>query len=672
MTRSGLFVASLLLLASVASANQHDESVEVAQDPAGDVQLFGMLPGSTSDSLDLTELLLGGNDTHFHATIGVVDLDGSTAPKDPGDYLFHYNYGGNAYRLHIMRSNPLPDQGVRYASFIEAYNEKTHAYEATDYQATISPRETEDQFDIGIPFGSIIGRGNLPASPGYAIGGIYVRAFAAHDDADPYPDPLTSVQVNSTYDRMPNQETVSWTIQQRSFAGSQVLVNVANNQRLTNGLSTAFAFSFSVSNAGEAPAEFTFQLQDAPNGWEASVVDEFLEVAAHSTSNNTAILRTSDSHAHGAVATVKLVTTQLSSGETWSNDLVIAFTDTPQPAGHHNTLHLHASTGPSLLGNATEAYGTYQTDPFMNTLDEDPDDTGKPLNAELDGDRVWHFPLAPSLGIGLDFVLEGEGVLQFDVKSRDALTVPKAKTWAQLRLQDPIEQDILLAESQPIDLGDVVESTPVDLRLVPTTESDFVEYREGRNLVLDVWYAFDEPIPGTRAEELVLLPGGFLQLPLREYHDPVPLVANTGVLLEAPRVITGRPGTTIAIQVNVTNQLPNSNDVTLEARGHAAEWNPQFRPTTLHLASAEGKTTVLGVQIPANAQSGDVLRFLVVGRDSSQAASAVAPVTIIVDENSQTELFESQPGKQSPGPGFSAIVLASLAIAALTRARSKP
>lgn len=666
MRLSPLLAIALLVALPAAAYNQHEDSVEAAEDPTGDVTTLGTDEVSRSDTLDLTGLLLGGNATHFHATIQVVDLDGArTQGRDFNDYLFHYHYEGKSYRLTTTRSDPAttPEADVRYTGFIEVFNEATRAYEEIPHEPVFLPRESEDAIDIGIPFASIQGVGGLPASPGFSITGIYVRSLAAGDDRDPLAD---GIQINTSYDRMPDQGTVSWDIEHRSFDGEDILVHVARPQRLSNGGDNVFAYSIQVSNAADEPATFEFSLTGAPGSWDAGFTDAYLEVPPHGTTNNTAVVRSHTAHAHGDQVRMQIEAKHLETGDSWTNDLSVVFTDPPQPAGHHSTLYFHAARDPNVLPGLQEAYGERPTAPYMNTLSEDETDVGEPVNAELDDFRFWRYPLSPGLGIGLDFILDEPAKSYFTIEPRDGIPVGDVTMWADLRVQSDDRGDVFLARAEAVSIGDVTGPEDVELHLIPTPESDFLPYEPGSNLFLDIWFTTNEAFPGSNPESLVILPGGQLELPLLEFQDPVPLVAGAGVLLEAPSQAPGRSGLDIAVPLKVTNRLAEGTDVRFEARGADPAWNVRFDPPTDSLRAGEESTINVGIQIPDDASDGEVLRFFVAARAEGMP-TAVEPVTILIDEDSQPTPFQEDGTKDTPPAAWPALGIALLGLAAWRR-----
>lgn len=669
-----LALIAILLAILPVDASQHEESQLIVQDPRGDVTTLG-LTLDRSNALDLAALLLGSNGTHFQITIELADLDGATLfGKDFPTYLVFYSYEGRSYRMQIVRINPIGTTEIRYLGSLEVYNEATRTYDELSESPAVHPRESEDAIDIGVPYSTIQGTGGLLASPGFSITGIFVRSVPQGDDIDPL---APGIAISTSSDRMPDAGTASYRIEQRSFDGQDVLVFVARPQRLSNGGENVFAYSIQVSNSGADLASFEFSFTGVPDFWDASLADTFLEVPGHSTVNNTAVIRSPGAHQHGGQVNIQVQTKRIETGELWTNTISVTFTSPPQPAGHHPTLYFHAARNPNVLPGVQDAYGEWATAPYMNTLSEDESDVAEPVNSEFQNLRYWQYPLAPGLGIGLDFILDKTVRCSFTVAPRMFLPAGEATIpirgvtmWAELKLVSEERGTILLADSNRAAIGDVATSKPIELDLVPTQESEFIPYHAGSNLILDIWFTTSEPFPGSNPESLIILPGGYMTLPLLDFQDPLPLVEGTPIILEAPTQVFGQAGLDIAVPVTLASNLGNTADVRLEARGANPAWNVRFYPSEVKLGGGEARTTTVGVHVPQDAVEGDILRFFVTASVDG-LPTAIEPIIILIDDESTPTLLEKQSTKDTPYLSGFTVGIAFLAITIWRRSRNR-
>ncbi len=647
------FMIVCCLALSSALAGQHANSTSVATDPSGDVAIAGTTSGSGQRASDLTGLLLGGNATHLHATLELENLAQERNPRTSGaTYLLYVEAEHVALRLEIQRSVPPAETSTpTYTSELARFNPITQEYVEVEEGAVIVPREADHALDIAIEYAKFEENDGPKLLPGFEMKGIYAEALGAFDRVDDQtrPDYLA-------YDRMPDQGELAW---QLAHVGSGPLIlHVDRPVRVTNGGATTFAFLAQIGNPTDNQIDVEFSVTGAPAQWQARSVDPVLAIPAQATINTTVLVDVPGGHTHGANVELVVYGNVLGTNLDASTPLYIRFTDTPQPAGHHDTLYLQSAIGSRATpGPVYEAQGGHYGSPFMSTVAPD-DDAAEPSNNNDRNSNGFIVPLAPALSIGLDFDLDRVGVLEFHVEpfwntQPQDVTLHGELIWNG-------SQEIILATMPEVNIGDVSGPTSGTLAVVPTPDSDYVRHEDGAVLELRVYYEFGGAVDdGAQPVDLDMLPAGFLRLPLNEFHDQTPLVPEAVLTIEGPSVVKMPPGGTGSFALGVRNLA------VAEVAGHAEAINPRstvwFAPAELRLGVSEETTMQVFVQPPEEAEHGWSERLTIAVRDNNGQPSALYAITVIVDESATS--MGAVPSQASPMAPFVTVAAAVLAIA---------
>ncbi len=523
------------------------------QDATGDVQGRHFDLASTPlvgwGAMDLVSLELEELPDVIRFTVTAAGLEG-TWDYDAGNYFVYVARGERHYTIRMYQDN----QGTAVISDLHATegrsvfgpliaNLEAHVDASAGTITTDVPREYLVDQDGAVPArGGVLDQ--IVVSAEAHATGLYTDGFAGLQGgpfiiSDRMPDDWASAE------HPPANYTFLYGGGARQ---GPVEIELDRAFRASNGEATIYVYRVTVTNAGNNTDAFNLLAESLPPEWELRFPGNRIQLDAGESSSFDAYLRVPFQHVHGATMQADMRIQSERDPNIWaSTQFGVHYLATAQPSGHHPTSYLHSAAMPGLAP-LQSAFGGGDTAMFWNTLEEDPEDQGLPMSGVATGTGfAWSGCLSPGLALGL--------------------TANQEPGTAQLTLQSSIPMDGTLTGTLSVverergaychDAGAwAVPRTPV-ARLEPVTASlsgatsietlitaafnGSIPYQSGTDLVLELTFTPDT-VPG-QGDLVDLLPGGQLELPLLDYHEPAPVVlpGDNGTVVAAPEAFVEAP-----------------------------------------------------------------------------------------------------------------------------------
>ena len=462
-----------------------------------------------------------------------------------------------------------------------------------------------------------------------------------------------------------------------------IVLEPANPVRISNGGSGTFVYTVHVQNLGETEDTVQLSITDLPDGWTARVHPSY-RIPPGEEAPIVVIATFPFGHTHGGFSALTLNAKSIRDpAATASVKLGVVHTPIPQPAGHHSELYLHAVAADS---------GAFQTAfprtlVTMNTLSDHSEDLPEATpggdfqdpNADQ-GAPTWRINLGPQLAMGLDFDLNETGAIAGQLLGR---TTGAGELTAELWLIQGDQDAAQLATAPPASLTlDVQAPSDFTFTLTPTPESDYVPYAPGQNLQLRFTLTTDTPCCPPQSPPALLVEGFAMTLPLNEYHE-APVINEEGreviATLEAapdgPIEKEARPGAVTTFAYNVRNGGANSVDAQVELEGTGKDALTIVPGLEWSLPAGESMRILIGVEVPADANDGEILEGVLVIRSKADPANLVIARTSTIvststDAKDESQILADAQGERRDTPSLPTIgVLASIAIAFYARRR---
>ena len=507
-------VLLLLLLAPSATALMTDPAGDVAIDHCNSAQS----PSAGFEAMDLISLSLSQTPMYVRFDVETTGLD-READYDSGNYFIQFWRGDLPYTLRMYQDNAGTGaiMDLIWGDERSIFGPTVLQYPASVQGAHIVADMPKNQLRDDT--------GKFPVS-GDLLEDLVVSAQAHGTGVYACPDQSGPAIV---HDLMPDdQQGVDYVIEYGGSATSgDVEYQVLAPFRASNGESTTYAFEQDITNTAETAQTFALNAT-VPAGWSAFLPEDVV-VEAGETTRVTTYVSVPFVHTHGSTTTAQLHAT--SSTSEASAEIGVHYLETAQPSGHHPLVYLHSLAALGLGSETSAAMGGGDHFLYWNTVEEDPSDHGLPLSARtVDGAFVWHGCLTPALALGLhpDAALTGSFAFDLEAPVDTPGTfqghigiVPDGPRPAICHEADSWERDIIL-ELEPIAVQ-VNGETRVE-GLVRATDSTPRPRLGGQDLLLELRFTPDQA--PTVGGVLDLLPGGSMQLPLRDYHEPTPEIPD--------------------------------------------------------------------------------------------------------------------------------------------------
>ncbi len=703
VTRVLLGLALLLMAVPTPGAEaQPADLVEVFADPTGDVvmALGGTAqdaPGGATEATDLVTLAIGEARNDFTFLLGIAGDDDTTGQvQNVVNYNVWFVHNDQAFVIQIaMRSGTISNSAQAFLLRFDDGQQRFYYDESL--QASFDG--ATDTITVLVPRAALHDLQGAPPTVGRALEDIFVQSASAGLQGGDIQFGVATAPMPAWGDRMPDGDALgSYPVRLGLEQTGSARLWASEPFRASNGEASTFVYNVVAENLADGSDAFDLEAVGVPADWDVTLPAARLVMEGTENATLPIILRTQFAHEHGTARSFVLeLRSRTDGGSVGRVELGIRYPEIAQPAGHHDTLHLH-SQGPGddevtiALGTFWSLYGgsdpTYWT--YMNTHPEDPADErlgveGRSCDLALGGSGgvrssyCWWIPLQPGLEMGLDFDLERLGSIGVPVTSAlpaAAATLTGVLVHVQQDPDDPWEStSTVLAElepGEPVDLGS--GETLVEATIRPTPESDYIAYAPSPAMYLLLEIASDRVSnvgPGPD-EGLVLMPGGSLQLPLNEYEDRLTTLAGFSQIVrldaDGPLERLFNPGATVLYNLSLTNEGPEEDAFLIDFVGLNEEWGQLLTPRTISLAP-DGKAAIqLAVTAPPTALDGeraDIIAQAISANDSNQRAllRLVATVDTDATHSDAASLLAPAGGEAAPGPAGIVAVFALVCVA---------
>lgn len=674
----------LVMLALLVPLAAAQEAVMVLEDPSSDVSAPPM--AATMDHVDLRSLHVSDQEGNLSLALALENLDaGSQA--DQTRYEIGFNHENVEFRVRGSVGRELDGAGFGDAHldqrplgsdvWMPAGELEDPAIDVTDgVVGVLVPLDRLRDEDATAPFS------------GRELQGFWARAESARTRACVTDDTLCTTGLASFYDVMPDSGvgTVSYVVQGEGVAGLDTLIEVERPRRSSNGEETTFVFLPAVVNQGQEARTYTIEATGMPDDWDVHVPIEAFVLEPEERRELPVIAAIPFNHRHGQAQSFQVTVADVEdASHSLSTELGVTFLAVPQPAGHHDTVYLHST--PSRSAFPRELAEGDQVSVYMNTLKQDPASANLPSRPEMADEGStggftgtvfrWCIPLRPHLLIGMDWDQNQEGTGSFTLRAPQAPFQGELSGGFWIAGPDdgghrdggtctqgrpPIKVAEIGSMNLAIPSGQEIE---IQVPIAPLPEGDFIPEQAGQDLFLEL--RFDTAQATFGANELpVLKPGGWFELPLHEYHEPlhttglsVHVVSSTG----STNAIRS-PGTAALFHLQVA--LP---DAQAQVFGTRAEWS-RIIPGP---ATPGSSSFYVAVEIPQDTPdrviANLVIRFQSINTDEVHLARVVVEVDLggahPDDTQRISELFAT-PERRVPAIGW---VSVGLVLAVILRTR---
>ena len=548
---AAISAASLLVLLALAAAvaGQSAPAVHgtrVVTDPAGDVKRSspaGDLPTAGNEvafqdilAVDFQEIADG-----FEVSVAVAAFP--PAQEIPSaDTVLHdvgFTYEGANYIVQFLHGVVIAGVDTEVTLLEDASGGSNYQQVATLTHHLV-PAET--RMVATIPRTLLLDTSGAPASIGHSVERFWAVSVDTFGEA--YNAGGAAGAVPSQQDHAPDSgvSPTTYAVQYGVRNTGSALLSSTHPFRASNGEAATFRFSVVAVNLADQVDTFDLQAANVPANWGVRFNASNVQIEAHGQLTLDVFADVPFIHTHGTFRTfaVELVSHR-DAGSVGRVLLGILYVDPPQPAGHHNTLHLHTHRGfsPSPVVDAALGNAEGAIDGFMNTLEKDNGDVGADLPPDFNGfadpetsiTYTWSIPLSPALALGLDFDLNATG--EIDVPISGPLPIQQGVVDGALYVVganlnatdlDNAEPVATLAASPAKDVAsqtlEVFTST-----VKGTAKGDYIPHAPNQQLWLRVRLTMQRPDVTTGGTTPVIKPGGTIRLPLLEYRDAVQQVA---------------------------------------------------------------------------------------------------------------------------------------------------
>jgi hypothetical protein len=631
MDRSLLAAFALLLLVPAAApqATPPANPAEVAllQDAAGDASASAAGVSQANPSprfaqVDLLRAAAAETAADIRFTIAVASLDPATEPPlaESAFYSLNFLQGDVHYAVQVGR---VKSQEVGVWAMLSRYDPAQDNHYAIDYV----PAEADvasATFHVTVPRDLLVDSHGARPYPGSALTGFWAESrsflevftsFAAFAGGPP----------PTFRDRMPDagNGTVPLPIALGPVQAGSARLSSPLPVRQSNGEATTFLYTVEARNVGGAEESYRLAPRGVPPGWNVTLEVDEVTLAAGASETMPVLVGVPFMHEHGTFRMFTLTMQAL--GDTASKaelELGVRYPKVPQPAGHHDTLYLHGAKwtdDPSVLVWAT-LFGFNTEYAWMNADEADPGDTDTPVPADGTFKPVpavpdtfrWTVPLAPDLAIGLDFDLARSGLFSGAFTATTPLLGATASGELVHYVDSRYDEFGTRVAGNRTVLARLAASTPQDiapngrieanLPVQAAPEADLVALRPRSALVLELNLTGMRPDTFEARDPPKLLPGATLQLPLREYHDPVDALFATPKLSlrsAGPQDRIANPGDTVVFPFTV-RLAADAGDHPVRLRlAEGADVARLLGPPERILKAGEAWNVSVAVQVPA-------------------------------------------------------------------------
>lgn len=692
---AALLLASLLVPAPAHAQVPTAGPTLLLEDPAGDVALnaggspAGAVPGAVYSGADLVALTLSETRSDVTFTLTFDDLkapDEETAP-DGMRTIVLFTHNLREFQLEIGRG--VTHLSTEYFSYLSYRDDPTAVWSdiwvgfgearpdyAADTLALSLSRDLLADADGAAPF------------PGRSLGEMRVSSGSQFRES-PIFNPNNGVLPAVGFpvwvkDEMPEADApaATYAIQVGVTQTGHARLSSDIPFRASNGEATTYILEAKASNLADREDTFTFGIAGASDRLTVVVPIQVLVLEAGASRDVPVLVTVPFGHQHGdAESFVLEMRSDSDPGSVGRVEMGIRFLAVPQPAGHHDTVYLHAMPPRQQIGPLLPF-----REGFMSTLEEDP--AAAPGNHHSSGSggipgqwMYWfYYRLQPTLEMGLDFDLERDGRLVVPIGS--ATPMMGTKLFATLYLWSPEAQSQVTIAMLESESADVQAGAPhrFELAFTASDDADRIPFAPGMEMYLDLRVETTTSLPMFGAAEggAYVAPGGSIQLPLNEWHDDVDEVlsalAGPGLspLGDQERMVN--PGEAAIFHVSIANPLDTDVDVALEVTGPNQDW-ATLPASKVRVPAHDTARASVVVRAPANTVPGERADLVLqaYSPDDPAARGLLRFVTLVdtsADHPDDTAAAAELETKDSPAGGL-AVPAAALLVALVAGLRRR-
>lgn len=662
------------------------------------------VPDGAFDNADLLSLAVLETPAEFQFHLGLTTLDGGPTEGILAaiQYVVTFRHADLAYLLRIYGFGD-----TFFGSVERMPTDPDQPYGAYVADATMAVDPATSTIIAGVPRDAILDSEGAAPYPGrvldlFSVTAGYLNQGGIYSPGLPFPWAYVE-------DRMPEQgpsDVVLPVVFGIAQSGDLRLTS-SEPFRASNGEAGTFVFRVNATNLAGDDQMAEFVAVGVPVGWDVRLPG-LVRLRGNETAEFPVIVHTAFGHNHG---TATAFTVELASQDDLDSvgriQIGLRYPKIAQPAGHHDTVYFHnldqgeepVNRAFGLFNKALSGYD-YLTYPYLNTAlpEDDPDDAGTPtpgqtcqsLRVQDDNDTLgttycWHLPLSPALEMGLDFDLAALG--SYSVPIHSLAPQPGARIEGRIVYYEPSEQmdpfyffyepPTVIATLLPSERAEI----GVDQRVVfegvvqPEEAGDYIVYRRGASIALQLELLTARPdnfFLGPRTEP-DLQPGGWMQLPLLEYEDPVDEVfgvaSHLHLMLDGESRRMANPGDTVVFDVELHNADDEDHAFLATLLGSNHAWGRLVGADEFTVPADGSRSLTVAVTVPADAFDDDRADLVleVVGKDDPTIRAIVRLVTTAdLDEEHEDDaalLSEATKGKDAPSPSLALLALALLGLA---------
>lgn len=461
--------------------------------------------------------------------------------------------------------------------------------------------------------------------------------------------------------------------------------------RASNGEETTFLYTVNATNVGANPDLFVFEAKNIPSTWDVTVVLPAVELGPGESATIPVLLATQFAHIHGGSQSFLLTMEGTENPQSIGRaELGIRYLETPQPAGHHETVYFHSTLTPITLSFNSAFNVLFAPNGQLyfntNTPEDDPDDDGQAITGfgftfGQETTYFWEIPLNPTLRMGLDFDLSREG--QFMASFSSELPLNQAVLEGELLLvgedpngngnpRDGFDEQVTTLATFSSDPQDVTAGGRMDIA-VPVTvtpESDYIPYDPANNILLQLRITGQGVTVPNQNTAMAMLPGGSMDLPMFDYEDDVTDVFETLAgpqLTAAAPIRTANPGDLIRFDVTMADTGAAAGDYQLEFMTEYAPLATVLEGNEATVPDGGSVPLTVTVEVPEDATQGEKLDlFLQAVNKNDPLKRGIVRLVVDVDLTQEWDddraSVDTTEEESSPGIGILAL-LGAVAVA---------
>ncbi len=628
-------IALLLLFPIVtASSIQFTDPVNDVRMTTSDGKLRNGAGGQAWTNLDI---LAGGvfeeTDDALTFFLNVTDLkpeQDPALPKSQPTYWFYFSYGDRGYRVVGTTDLSTPFDAAagspqRAARLEVAYDDVVFNPVA---DATIDLDFENNQILFTVDRSHIRDHNEAPLGKGEFLSQFwgYSRSLGWFGiQAPPINNFVVEAGPPAYSDEAPDfgsKGGLYQTVAGRQLHKGLLLAASEDPVRWTNGEATTFVYYVRVFNEGSTDLSIKLSHEGADPSWQVAFSDR-LKIPAHSSINVTFHVGIPFGHFHGKLHDF-IVTFATDDGAHWAKQpLAVYWPVIPQPAGHHPMLWLHSKYQPreapfENLGDAVHGWFS-AADADTEVFDEQ-----VPIRADridgpaADGRSVakWTFKLEPTLRMGLDFLLDqqgtGEVVLNFPVQVQDPVLQLDIVHLNKRTIIPKQTLAITASSSLPgAQNGEVTFDFP---ELSAQAQADLIKHAVRADL--EFRFNLTGTMLGAGGENpdtytpTIIPSKTTLNLPLREYHDPLDTVFVTDASVKVRVGPEGQekqvnPGKQVVFTFELFYHGTFRSGFDIQLSGINSQWARVLGDAHFEMDPGSTREVAIAVQPPANAVNGD-------------------------------------------------------------------